>query len=45
MAQSCTLKSKKCSDCDCNVRQSLMIMAGFLAFGLVGMYVVGYWMT
>lgn len=42
MVQSCSFKSGKCSDCDCNVRQSLMIMGGFLAFGLIGMWIVAW---
>lgn len=42
MMKSCTIKPNKTGDCDCNARQGLMIMLGFLAFGLVGMWVAAY---
>lgn len=42
MKKSCTIKSNKAGDCDCNARQGLMVMLGFLVVGLVGMWVVAH---
>ena len=42
MKKSCSTQPHKARDCDCNARQGLLVMLGFLVAGLVGMWVVAH---